>query len=358
MSSSRSIDAHTHDTIEDIDRNRWNSILEHSDYGSVFQSYDWVLAIENGLGFRGRHVVVENSGNVVGIFPNFVSDLRLPGAVERRLPERASGLLLELNSVVPGSGGPVVRGDEKTVLTQCFDTLHDGSNPRLLSHYIRCPNNQYVRYGEYLRSLGYTPQISRCRFKINLDCDFETIFEDMHKDRRYSIRKARELDSKIRIQEIDSFGDELSEFYTDYEKTMRRVDSEPYPPEFFQELVTTLSDSVLFLSAEVDGEVVGRHIYIVDDWRDNIYHKFSAVNEDNFQYYPSELIHEYMIKWGIEQEYDVYDFGPTPSDFEDGLFRYKEQYGGTPVPIMIWEKGTSPLWLPYKFARNRYKRLN
>ncbi|EMA71066.1 hypothetical protein C462_08100 [Halorubrum distributum JCM 13916] len=149
----------------------------------------------------------------------------------------------------------------------------------------------------------------------------------------------------------------LEEFYRGYEATMDRVESEPYSFRFFEELADNLEDSLLLIAADVDGDTVGRHLCIVDDVRGTVNYEFASVFEENFDYYPSDLMHEYAIKWAQERDYDKYDLGPTPSDFEDGLFNYKEQYGGSVVPLLVWERGTSPLWSLYETMRSVYKRV-
>jgi len=339
-------------SIGDVDSNQWNHVVDQSPHGTVYQRTPWLEAVEACPSVVPRHVVVEKEENPVGVLPNFLVDLRLPDGVTRRLPDPISDRLAELVSARPGFGGPVLHGDEGAVLERALDAIEAACPRRALAHTIRCPDSTYVRYAEHLERRGYSARVDRCRFTLDITRPYNDILDGMDKDRRYNLRKAREMDATVDV--VEQSADALRDFYERYEATMDRVGSDTRSRSFFRQL--TGLDAVRLVRATVDGDVVGYHLYLLDDDQETIRHEFSGVRADDFEYYPSELIHEWTIKWGRELGYRTYDFGPTPSDHDDGLFQYKAQYGGTPRPILTWEAGQSPLWGPYRFGRGWYKR--
>lgn len=343
-----------YNSIGDVERTQWNHVVEQSDHGSIYHRTGWIGALEAGLDLHGKHVIVKKNGNPIGVFPNLLRPIRLPDSIRQRLPERVDGRFCELASMRPGFGGPVLTSDEKAALDLALSELDASTGVTVLSHYVSTPSVEYVRYAEHFEAQGYTSNVSRCRPVIDLHREYDAIFNDMHKDRRYNLRKARKND--VEIVTKPPTVETLRTFHDTYRKTMDRIGAEPQPFALFREIVDGLAGNVRLVAAERDGETVGQHLYLLDEPAGTVRHEFSAVSADDFQYYPSELIHEHTIQWGQREGYRTYDFGPTPSNHEDGLFSYKHQYGGTVFPVLTWEQGQSPLWGLYKQARTLYKR--
>jgi lipid II:glycine glycyltransferase (peptidoglycan interpeptide bridge formation enzyme) len=69
-------------------------------------------------------------------------------------------------------------------------------------------------------------------------------------------------------------------------------------------------------------------------------------------------LHDYAIKWGISNNFVTYDLGGTSTNFTDSLFKFKEQFGGQSIPVLVWEKGYQPLpWNFFKTGRHIYRKL-
>jgi lipid II:glycine glycyltransferase (peptidoglycan interpeptide bridge formation enzyme) len=112
------------------------------------------------------------------------------------------------------------------------------------------------------------------------------------------------------------------------------------------------------VTAYVDGEASGKHVYLLDTERSARHHWLSAIPDRScYDYYPSELLHEHAIKWGITEGFDEYSFDAAGAFFEDSIFRFKEKYGGRAVPVLRWEKGMNPLmWPVFKIGRSEYRK--
>lgn len=346
------LDVTVHRGVDELNERRWNTTVEQSGLGSCFQRTEWLAVLEAGLGLQPRHVTVERDGNLVGVCPNFVAGLRLPETARIPGRERVS----EVASTKPGFGGPVIAAEERDALEAMADAVDDLAGPGVVSHYLRTGDTGYLRYAQALDVLGYEPYVLNCRFVVDLSKGKDDIVADMDKDRRYNLRKARENDPDVR--EVALEGEAVGTFHERYEQVMERVGGRSYPRSFFDALAEHFGDRVLLLAAAVDGTTVGRHLYLRDDERSSLHHLFAAVLEEHFEYYPSEILHDHALDRALEAGYDTYDFGETGAHFEDGLFRYKEQYGGRLVPTITWERGLSPLWPVYERGRDAYRRWN
>jgi hypothetical protein len=91
------------DSVHAVGRRDWNGVVERTPRASVFHRFEWLDAVESGLPYAPRHLVVSKDGNVIGLFPNVVRSV--PSTPFRRL-----------TSTYPGCGGPLLPTDTKRAL--------------------------------------------------------------------------------------------------------------------------------------------------------------------------------------------------------------------------------------------------
>lgn len=340
-----------HETIEAMNENQLDNLVEQSELGSVFQRYGWLRAIETGMDRSVRHLAVYKGNNPIGFLPNVITPVDGLDA-ESRLNLAPFKRLV---STDPGYGGPVIMTDESASLPLLFDTLSDLGERSIVYHFIRTNDLAYVRYGKFLDRHGYSPVLANCRFVLDLDVGWEAVLDGMDRSRRRTVRKA--LDSDHDFYPVELTDRELRRTYQSYHRNMARVGAEPVPIAFFEELTDGLADRVQTFVATVEGTEVGRYVYLLDEEQSTVHHFFPAIgDESNFEHYPSELLHARAIQWAIEQGYDAYDFGGTGSHFSQGTFKQKASFGGRPVPSLQWERGHAPIrWGLFKLTRRAYR---
>lgn len=331
------------ETIEDVNRNQWNHVVDQAAHSSVFQRYEWIAAIEAGTTNPPAHVVAYKKDNPVGIFPNFVTDIE-------KTPFK------RLRSIEPGFGGPLVTTDEAASLDLMFEEIDAVCGREVITHLFQPIDPASVRYQPRFEADGYRPNVSNCRFVIDLRKGWETIVAEMSSSRRRNIRNGHDEDTDVVDREITR--ETIDQFYLNYCSVMDRLGETPYPLAFFVALLE-LRDRIKVFSLSVDGDERGMLFYLLDDERSSVHYFFSGVTEDDFAYNASELLHEHAIKWGIENGYETYDLGMTSADFDDGLFKFKAKFGGEVVPVISWEKGCSRvLWPLFRAGRRAYQRYD
>jgi len=331
-----------HDHIDSINKNQWNNLIEQSQLGSFFHRYEWLKSIEEGIGLTAKHIVVLKKDNLIGVFPNFKACIiGVP--------------FNQLISITPGFGGPIITGNEKEVFVLMLKMVSKICKKDIISHCITTLNPGYQRYNLFLVKYGYQPNLDYCRFVIDLNRTILDINSKMNKKRRYNLKKAKSNKFEIVDEKIDE--DNLKDFFNVYSKVMKKIEGVEYPFQFFISLKNNLQDRIKMFSAKVDRKKVGKHLYFLDKEQSSLHHFFSGVFESDFKYYPSELLHEHALKWGIQNNYKKYDFGGTGSNFNDGLFKFKEEFGGQLVPTLTWEKGYSLIrWNLFKIGRYFYRK--
>lgn len=328
------------DTIQAFDRTRWNDVVDRSDLGTVFHRYEWLEAIERGLEYPVRHLVIGNDTDLVGLFPNFV--VEIPKTPFNRL-----------TSIYPGFGGPLLTTDAADSLSLVSDAIPRLCDRRTIVHEIRASNTNFHRYDDCLASEGYDSSRIDGRFLLNLAKGYDALFDGMNSSKRRAIRRGRDIDHEI--DDVDPSRENLARFYEAYRRRMENIDGTVYPFAFFDRL-RAMDDRILLVSLSVEGEYAGGFLALRNDEQDTVHGFFAAVPSEYFEYHASELVYDYLFRWAIDEGYEYYDFGGGGADFEDGGFTFKEKFGGRLVPNLYWERGTSPAWPLVKTGRRLYWR--
>ena len=308
-------------SIEELNRNQWNNVVEQSDLACVYHRYEWLQAIEAGLEHEPTHFVVSKKDNPIAVFPNFVTPF---------------GRARRLSSIRPGFGGPIAMTDEERAVRLLLQAAAKSCRGRILFAELRPYDQGFVRYHEFFARRGYRPSILSCRFTIDLTRGWDALFADMDGERRRGIRRGH--DREFDVVDEDVTDRSLSAFFDAYETVTERVGQPTLPRPFFCAL-SGFEDRVKLFTLTVDGERRGTFLYLLDDEQDTLQHTFTAVTESDFQYRAPELLHEHAIKWGIEHGYETYDLRGSPSDFRNGVFRFKERFGAQPIPLLVYERG-------------------
>ncbi|SDQ22977.1 lipid II:glycine glycyltransferase FemX [Natronobacterium texcoconense] len=308
-------------SVAEANRNQWNNVVEQSELGCVYHRYEWLRAVEEGIGHEPHHLLVSKKGNPVAVFPNFVTDL---GRVKR------------LSSIRPGYGGPVTMTDEEDALEMLLDAVGDVCRGTVLYNELRVYDQNYVRYNHFLESKGYQPTILSCRFTLDLTRGWDALFSEMDSERRRGIRRGHDYEFEVVDEAISE--ENCVAFYEDYATVADRVGLPTHPLAFFREL-PRLEDRLKLFTLEVDGEARGQYMYLLDEEQSTLQHLFTGVTEDQFEYHAPELLHEHAIKWGIDEGYETYELRGSPPDFRNGVFRFKEYFGAETIPLLVYERG-------------------
>ncbi|WP_440769867.1 GNAT family N-acetyltransferase [Natronorubrum sp. DTA28] len=328
------------DTIQAFDRTRWNEAVDRSPLGTVFHRYEWLEAIERGLEYPARHLVVENRADLVGLFPNFV--VPIPKTPFDRL-----------TSIYPGFGGPLLTDDVPESLSHVSDAIPRLCDHRTIVHEIRASNTNFHRYDDHLDAEGYDSSRVDGRFLLNLASGYDAVFDGMDSSKRRAVRRGRDTDHEI--DDVEPSRENLTTFYEAYRTRMESIDGTVYPFAFFDRL-RAMDERLLLVSLSVEGEYAGGFLALRNDERGILHGFFAAVPSEYFEYHASELVYDYLFRRAIDEGYEYYDFGGGGADFEDGGFTFKEQFGGRLVPNLYWERGISPVWPLVKRGRSLYWR--
>jgi predicted N-acyltransferase len=285
---------------------------------------------------------VEKDGNIIGVFPNFIQPI----------PHLPFKLLFSMD---PGYGGPLISKHEHNVLPLMMKQLNQICSKTILSHYIRTNNSELIRYHHFLIRQGYKLNLRYCLFTIPLQA---RTYEDIKE--YYSRAKKRELKKDhIEISDQTITIDSLNSFYYGYVETMQRVGGMTYPKKLLHKLHEYLPDRLKLTRATLNGETIGQHLHFLDNEQKTVTTWIINLKKEYMKYYPSTFIYDYMIRWAINHDFNMFDMGYSLSDYHDGLFKYKQDFGTTRQPLLQYEKSYSPIPLSLiKKGGQLYNKLN
>lgn len=333
-----SLDVRVLNSVRETDRDQWNQVVDSSRCATVFHRFEWLNAIERGLDRPTRHLIVEKDGNIIAICPNVIEDI--PVVPFRRL-----------RSTYPGYGGPIASTDIRAALEVMLEQLTHLYSGRVIVHQIRAKSPAFIRYNDLFRSYGYSPHDLKGRFVLRTKDGYDEIRARMSRSRRRAIEQGRSLNHEIVREDITR--ESLLRFHELHRLHMQAVGGESFPVDFFEHLVS-MSERLLLLRLSLNGEDAGAFLEILDEEQNAVHGFIAAVPPEYYDKHASELLYDHVIRWAIENEYDQYDFGGSGGNFEDGVFQFKESFGGEIVPTPSWERGRGFLWKPVRAGRSRY----
>lgn len=340
-------ESETHSSITAVNQNQWDYLVTQSDLGSVFHQYEWLRAIEDGTDLQPRHVVISKNSNPVALFPNFIAGI--PMTPFKRLVSIDPGYGV-------GVGGPVLTQNKAKLMRKMLEEVDNVCSGSVITHRVSVPSLAHTKFGAVFESNGYESSIERCRMIVDLSGGLEPIQARMSRTTRTRAFSELPDDFEIEMEELNK--DNVSVFYSNYERLMERFGTEPCPFRFLDILAKKIEGTHL-VTLYVDGENKGSHLLIEDELNDCIRFWFSGVTEEGRKYHSSELLNGYGIRWSIENGYEKYDLGETLADFSNGLFMHKRQFGAEPIPLFYWEKIQSPIqWNMYRTAGKLYRAYN
>jgi len=248
--------------------------------------------------------------------------------------------LNSLHSLPKGFGGPIISSRESECLNIFFREIKKiFTQKNLFHHRIRTNDFYNLRFSKYLSKEGYVPNLNGCHMVINLkDKNYDDVISNFTKKRRWAIRKARD-NKDLEVEEINYDQKSLKDFYNHYARAFNyRHKSKPYPFTFFKEMFLHFPNSLRIFTAKCNGKVAGSFFHIISDKESTVYHYFNTVYPEFYNLNVVELLHDYSIRWCLNNDYERYDLGGTGSNFEEGNFRFKSQFT-VALPYLVWEKG-------------------
>ncbi len=313
-------------SLNDIERDRWNTFVANSRWGHVMQSWEWGN-FKSATGWQVQRIGIEDNGQLVA------------GAqvLFRSLP-----LLPFTVAYIPR--GPIVDFKDQATTARLLSTIHQITNYQKAVFLKIEPNvldnnhvyNTLQNYGFYPSNQTNQP---RSTLVINVADNEEAVFNNINKKSRKLIRRAIRLGA-----EVDHNNQNVDMFYT-LLSTTAKIKGFSIPDKFFFEKMwdafkDTGCRKLLFIK-HGDEIVAGKMILAFRDRSMHLWGGTTLKGREVFASYLSqwEAIkwaqnngYKYVDLWGIKDQIGsmLYQGQLVPKDKEDGLwgiYQFKRGFG-------------------------------
>ena len=174
------------------------------------------------------------------------------------------------------------------------------------------------------------------RFVFRLDTSNKSedeIFNSFHSKTRYNIRLAQKKGVTVRVGTYE----DIPLFYDVMKVTGSRDGFVPRSLEYFQIMYKALGKYNRLYIVEYEGKVIAGALTIL--YGDKVWYLYGASSNEYRNVMPNHLMQWEMIKWGIENSCNVYDFrgcadGSDRSVPIDGLCRFKMSFNAKLVEFV------------------------
>lgn len=295
----------------DINTDKWNQLLDHSAFGSVFQNPNMYQFWQSQAGYTPY---------AYGVYCN--DELLAVCLVVVQSNGRGVKHFFSRRAII--YGGPIINTDHEDK-ENVLDYLLTGMNEALrkVSIYSEFRNAfSFKEFDHVFRKHNYD-YIPYQNFKIALT-DEDTIFSGFKSEKRRQIRRSLKEGVEISYENSDA---NIQGVYEIIEDIYLNKVKKPLPKlKFFAALANQELGNVIALYYK--GKVIGGGFLVYDDRCVYDWYRGGMDREYKHQY-PSTLAAWAVIKFGLDNELKEFDFmGAGIKGEEYGVRKFKAQFGG------------------------------
>lgn len=314
------------DNIKLIDRNQWSDFVNHHPNGNVFQTAEFFEVYSKSELFEPillfalkRKIICGVLLAIVqkeykGVLGKFTSRSIILGGPLVYDPDLAYFLLFEYNKIV----------NQKAIFSQ-FRNIFNIDSFRI--SFTRAGYN----FEEHLDIL------------LDLTKGEEKLWTEIHKNRKKEIKNGLKKGLKVNTIVICN-STVLPELYQMLKFLYNKIGLPVPSINFFIEAINTLEPKGFLKTfiAKVDQKIVGFRMVLT--FNNLIYDWYAASDEEYLNYRPNDVLPWEILKWGIKNSYNTFDFGGAGKPNKQyGVRDYKLKFGGDLVNFGRYEKIHKPL---------------
>lgn len=150
----------------------------------------------------------------------------------------------------------------------------------------------------------------------------EELMSEFSQKTRYNIRIAKKKGVTVRYSRDKN---DLDSFYEIFKTTCIRDKIGGRTKDYFERMLDAFGENCRIYLGEFEGKVLSGAIAI--SYGNKMWYSYGASSNELRNLMPNYLMQLEMIRWGLEQKKDLYDFGGVfELTKENGLYRFKEGF--------------------------------
>lgn len=332
------------------DKEKWNNVVEQSDTGTIYHTWEWKEVIEKGLGDKGYHIIAEKDDEIVGIFPTFSRSIFVDHKLHKYFPFITNQFqsIYSPHPKIYGFGGPCAIGEETKIVDQMIYYLDQiiKKDGRIIFSWTWPFKEENVK--NILLKNNYERRRERKTVFVNLNRSEEEILAGFKKKLRQQIRIS--IREGVSVEEAKDKSDLdliYNELYPEFIKRISKnvnykygiVSNVSFNYSFFKAIWNILLPKKMakVFIAEYKNKKIGALI--------NFYYKnfvFLGFVTCPGEY--SNRLHTYKrLVWHTmldakKNNYKILDLTGLPPDETHGQYRFKMSWNGKVVSFGEYKK--------------------
>lgn len=176
--------------------------------------------------------------------------------------------------------------------------------------------------------MGLPQRKDKVTFWLPLPDSEQQLWKQFSSKLRAQIRRAEREGPRIEFGGLHL----LDEFYQVFARNMRDLGTPVYGKSFFKSLLEAYPEKAHLVIARIDGRAVGAAFLL--GFKDRMEIPWASTLKKYNSTGVNMLMYWAILKHAIALQYQVFDFGRCTED--SGTYRFKKQWGATPVPL-YWD---------------------
>ena len=287
----------------------YNNFILNKPNSTIYHTLEWKQILEKKFGYNTFYLIVKDSeGRIGAILPLFL--------VNNVLGKRLQS--------IPHSSYSEAIGEEKYInfLIKKAIELKEELNCKFLL--MRGDPTLFDNIIKYFNISKFEP-FRRQNVKI---VNPLTMWNNLHKNNRTSIRKGKKNNLQI---EIATKENELKEFYYLYSLTNTRLGLSPFSYSFFLDIWRKMypKGMIKVFIVRYDGRAISSTLNF--PFKNTLYSAYIGWDITKKSLKPNNYLDWYSILWCYKKGYKYFDFGLTYKE-DKSLFSYKSSFNTTTSP--------------------------
>lgn len=309
--------------VNDIDKIKWSGFIFDHPHGNIFQTPEMYKVYQKTENYEPVFLaVVNNRGEISGT---------LLAVIQKQY----SGILGKFTARSIIHGGPLILGDDPDILAFLVKQYNEIIKKKAIYSQFR----NHWSWGD----LKETFIINGFGYHDHLDIIFDLkkseneLHSEMSKTRKWGIKQSYKRG--VSIKKINLTREKIfTESYKIILYVYNRVKIPMPDVSFFKNAINELHDrNILTVGAFVGDELVGVRIALC--YKKMIYDWYAGSKNEYLSCRPNDILPWEVIKWGVNNGYEIFDFGGAGRpDIPYGVRDYKKQFGGELVNYGRFEK--------------------
>jgi serine/alanine adding enzyme len=291
-----------HITLLGSDASEWNAYISNNPSASVYHRAEWRSLIHETFGHKGIYFLArDNNGRITGVLPLIRLKSRLFGDFMVSMPYF-------------NYGGPVA--DHPLI----EDKLMNAAN-----EYARHTGISHIEYRDNIPRDELPARTEKVNMVLSLPHDPDILWNGFSSKLRAQIRRPQRERPSLLFGGVEY----LEDFYSVFSRNMRDLGTPVYSKNFFRNILHTFPGESRIITIRLDTRPVAAGFLMSHGNRLEI--PWASTIRDINHISINMLLYWETLKWAILNGYSHFDFGRSSRD--SGTFRFKQQWGASPVQL-------------------------